>query len=243
MQLLVSVRDPGEAVAAAAAGADIVDAKEPSNGALGSVAPATFEAIAASLPAGMPFSAALGEGGPDALLAAIHATPALPHRHGWFAKFALTVSTPAEALEAARACLAARCDTPRLILARYADHGLDNLDPWLHAAAAGGAWGVLLDTVNKDGRSLLDVAGIPVLRQAASRARELGLRLALAGGLGARHLEAVTATGAHVVGVRGSACDNGRDGQLSAARVATLRASLDQLSPRRATGALLASPP
>ena len=46
MQLLVSVRDAAEAAEAIAAGADIVDAKEPGAGALGAVSLDTFETIA-----------------------------------------------------------------------------------------------------------------------------------------------------------------------------------------------------
>ena len=44
-QFLASVRDVSEAAIALAAGADIVDLKEPSRGALGAVEPATIAAV------------------------------------------------------------------------------------------------------------------------------------------------------------------------------------------------------
>src|SRR5262245_28207453 len=61
MRLLVSVRNAVEAQAALAGGADIVDAKEPLNGALGQVAPATLLSIAAAVAGAAPLSVALGD--------------------------------------------------------------------------------------------------------------------------------------------------------------------------------------
>src|SRR3954454_25045392 len=61
MRLLVSVVDAGEARAAAAAGADIVDVKNPAEGSLGAPAPAIFEGARAALPPELPVSAAIGD--------------------------------------------------------------------------------------------------------------------------------------------------------------------------------------
>lgn len=245
MQLLVSVRNASEARTALAGGADIIDAKEPGNGPLGPVALGVLEAIARVVPATTPLSAALGDGGCHALLAAIAATPVLAGRRAWFAKFALTGPTPGEAREAlcqAHAHLASRADAPRLILARYADRGLHDINDWLAAAATSGTWGVLLDTAGKQGSTLLDVASVSTLQAIATRARRLGLHLALAGGLGAEHLAQAAATGAHVVGVRGAACDGGRGGKLCVEKVAALRAQLNAVSAPRAAAVLQGSP-
>ncbi|RZK75548.1 MAG: hypothetical protein EOO66_33700, partial [Methylobacterium sp.] len=46
-RLLVSVRDAAEAEAAIRAGADLIDAKDPENGALGALPPETVRAIVA----------------------------------------------------------------------------------------------------------------------------------------------------------------------------------------------------
>lgn len=61
MRLLVSVADAEDARAAVEGGADIVDAKDPAQGALGSVGPATLEAIVRAVDAARPVSAAVGE--------------------------------------------------------------------------------------------------------------------------------------------------------------------------------------
>jgi (5-formylfuran-3-yl)methyl phosphate synthase len=59
--LLVSVRSPQEARAAVAAGADIIDVKEPSRGSLGRAEPSVWQAVRAALPRSTPLSVALGE--------------------------------------------------------------------------------------------------------------------------------------------------------------------------------------
>src|SRR3954466_11250430 len=61
MRLLVSVVDAGEARAAAAAGADIVDVKNPAEGSLGAPAPAIIEGVRAAVPPELPVSAAIGD--------------------------------------------------------------------------------------------------------------------------------------------------------------------------------------
>ena len=61
MQLLVSVTDAGEARAALAGGADVIDAKNPRRGSLGAVTPRTLRAICAAVNGRRPVSAALGD--------------------------------------------------------------------------------------------------------------------------------------------------------------------------------------
>src|SRR5690349_21643889 len=61
MQLLVSVRDPTEALHALDGGADLIDAKEPLAGALGAVSLEDFSAIVAAVGTRRPVSAALGD--------------------------------------------------------------------------------------------------------------------------------------------------------------------------------------
>ena len=61
MRLLVSVVDAGEARAAAAAGADIVDVKNPAEGSLGAPSPAVIADVRAAVPAELPVSAAIGD--------------------------------------------------------------------------------------------------------------------------------------------------------------------------------------
>ena len=61
MKLLVSGVDADEARAAAAAGADIVDVKNPAEGSLGAPSPAVIAEVRAAVPAEVPVSAAIGD--------------------------------------------------------------------------------------------------------------------------------------------------------------------------------------
>ena len=61
MRLLASVRSVNEVEAAVSGGADIIDAKEPSSGSLGAVAPEVFARIQARVPLDLELSAALGD--------------------------------------------------------------------------------------------------------------------------------------------------------------------------------------
>ena len=61
MRLLVSVVDEREARDAAAAGADIVDVKNPGEGALGAPPPTVIERVRAAVPERLPVSAAIGD--------------------------------------------------------------------------------------------------------------------------------------------------------------------------------------
>ena len=61
MRLLVSVSTPADARAALAGGADIIDAKDPSAGALGAVSLDMFRCIADAVPHRMTLTAALDD--------------------------------------------------------------------------------------------------------------------------------------------------------------------------------------
>ena len=70
MRLLVSVRGSVEARAAVAGGADVIDAKDPARGALGAVRRDRLAAIRRAVGAARPVSAALGDAGDAAMVAA-----------------------------------------------------------------------------------------------------------------------------------------------------------------------------
>ncbi|MFL5577756.1 MAG: (5-formylfuran-3-yl)methyl phosphate synthase, partial [Gemmatimonadaceae bacterium] len=70
MHLLVSVSSAAEAAAALAGGADLVDAKDPSAGALGAVSDGALRGIVAAVSGARPVSAALGDARDEAGAAA-----------------------------------------------------------------------------------------------------------------------------------------------------------------------------
>ena len=228
MRLLVSVRDVRDADAAVRGGAEIVDAKDPRRGALGPVTPRTLARIRAAVPPGIPVSAALG----DAVAERVVARAArLAARGAAYVKVGLrdvTGAGHAQAL-AHRAAQGAAEAGAELVLVAYADASRAGSLPPLAVpdiAAAAGARGVLLDTAFKDRGSLFDLLDVSGVAQwlAAARATGGGLFTALAGSLGEPGLRTALTLGADIVGVRGAACDGGRTGRVSVARVAALSA-------------------
>ena len=233
MRLLVSVVDVGEAREAAAAGADIVDVKNPGEGSLGAPSPAVIEGVRAAVPGGLPVSAAIGDM-PNLPGTAALAAVGAARSGAAFVKVGLWgVSTEAEAVNLLRAvndAVAAVSGTV-VVAAAYADarrvaHA--PLAPELlpRVARAAGVGVCLLDTAVKDGRGLLDWLSLDPLTSLVADAHGAGLQMALAGALRAEDLPVVRATGADIAGVRSAACSDGRrSGPLDAARVRALRAA------------------
>jgi uncharacterized protein (UPF0264 family) len=130
-------------------------------------------------------------------------------------------------LAAAARAAASHPAGPRIIAAAYADLCTPSqLVRLINVAAASRATGVLLDTAKKDGHSLLDWLPVDLLRQWADMARIAGLLSGLAGSVSASQLPMLAAAGADVIGVRGAACDGGRNGSIDASRVVMLRQAL-----------------
>ena len=225
MQLLISVADASEARAALLGGADVIDAKDPRDGPLGTVRPELLSALRDAVGAGRLLSAALGDRGPAAL---VERRAAAAARVG--AAFVKLGFRGARAvLQAQRRAAAARRGAgPRtgLVLVGYADwaraHGIEP-DALLALALESGAVGVLLDTALKDAGlfTRLEPDAVAVWVAAAHAG---GLFACLAGSLGGADFATARALGADVVGVRGAACVGGRTGRVSRRRVAALSA-------------------
>lgn len=219
MRLLVSVRDVREAQAAVRGGAEIVDAKDPRRGALGPVTPRTLARIRAAVPCGIPVSAALGDAADDYPVPPGVAYVKVGLRNVQDAEHAQVLAN-----RAARRAAEAGAE---LVLVAYADATRAGSLPPLAVpaiAAAVGARGVLLDTAFKDRGNLFDLLDVARVAQWIAAARAAGMFTALAGGLSEPSLRTALALGADIVGVRGAACDGGRMGRVSVARVAALSA-------------------
>jgi len=188
VRLLVSVRDADEARSAIEGGAAIIDAKEPSRGALGAVELPMLRAIRDAVGNACPLSAALGDADDDASLAnAAHDVAALGVAyvkigfHG--------VHDPERAAELLRAAMhgadAARQST-HVIAVAYADAELvDALSPraLIEVASRAGAHGVLLDTAMKTRGRLLERMTTSAIIEWVEAAHRASLLAALAGGL------------------------------------------------------------
>ena len=225
MRLLISVVDAAEARVAAAAGADVIDVKDPSRGALGEAPPRVVRAVRQATPARLPVSVALGDGPFVPTVAAALASGAAD-AGATFVKLGLRHTTA----HAARAFLgAARESLPdgvRLVAAGFADFeraGAPSPHELPALAAAAGAHGCLLDTAVKDGRGLFDWLDDAALTAFVEACRVHGLFSALAGSLRAEDLARLAPLGPDLVGVRGAACVGDRvGGRVDADRVRAL---------------------
>jgi uncharacterized protein (UPF0264 family) len=233
MKLLVSVVDADEARAAAAAGADVVDVKNPAVGSLGAPEPATIAAVRAAVPAALPVSAAIGDV-PNLPGTAALAALGAARSGAAFVKVGLWgAATEDEAIALLRAVRDALAAVPGAVVVAgaYADARRVTpapLAPELlpRVARAAGVGVCLLDTAIKDGRGLLDWLAPDALAALVDDAHAAGLEVALAGALRAADLPVVHAAGADIAGVRSAACGDGRrTGPLDAGRVRALRAA------------------
>ena len=235
MRLLVSVVDAGEARAAAAAGADIIDVKNPAEGALGAPSPAVIEQVRAAVGSDVPVSAAIGDM-PNLPGTAALAALGAARSGATFVKVGLWgVSTDRRRDRAhahrPRGSARERSWSPPPTRTPGAWPTPRSPRSCCRAWRTRPGWSVcLLDTAIKDGRGLFDWLTPDELAAFVAEAHALGLQAALAGALRAEDLPAVLASGADIAGVRSAACvDGARSGPLDPARVRALR---DRLASR-----------
>jgi uncharacterized protein (UPF0264 family) len=231
MQLLVSVRSAAEAGIALSGGADIVDAKEPSRGSLGTVSPGVLHEICERIPCDRPVSIALGD-----LRTATLVREAISHvpqsvRPVTYLKLGFAgIARPEVVGQLLQAAVDKVAGSPVAVVAvAYADAAnAGALPPEVLCRIAGeiGVAGVLLDTHHKGAGDLLSWLEPSRLAELLAKARAAGLLTAVAGGLGAHHLSTVREMPADIVGFRGAVCAGGREGQLSEHRVKQIRRQL-----------------
>jgi uncharacterized protein (UPF0264 family) len=225
MRLLVSVVDAGEARVAAAAGADVIDVKDPSRGALGEAAPHIVRAVREATPPHLPVSAALGDG-PFTPAAAAALVEGAAASGAAFVKLGLRQTSLAAAPASFRAARAGLPGGVRLVVAGFADFERARAPHPLmlpELAVAAGAHGCLLDTAVKDGRGLFHWLSESDLAAFVEACRTRGLFSALAGSLRCEDLVRLAPIAPDLVGVRGAACVGDRvGGRVDAARVRAL---------------------
>lgn len=235
MQLLVSVRTAEEARDACAGGADVIDAKEPSAGALGAVSIDAFRSIIGAVAGSRMVTAALGDAGDAVAVESAACQFAAAGAALVKIGFAQVTSPHRVAALIAAAVRGVRAGSDRtgVVAVAYADHvQAASVDPdtLLDAAIASGAMGVLLDTADKTGSGVCALLPSSTLAQWASRAHASGRLVAMAGRLTDADLPLLRDAGADVAGVRGAACDGGRGGRISRERVRMLAARCASLA-------------
>jgi len=228
VRLLVSVVSAAEARAALAGGADIIDVKDPREGALGAPSPRTLSEVVAAVGGAVPVSVALGD------------LPDLPHTAALAARGAVACGADyvklglrgVRGLDRAVALVAAVADAVGHAAsgvgapADAAEVHPPAFDPALlpELVARTGIAGALVDTLVKDGRGLYGSVSPAALEDLLARTRAAGGSFGVAGQLRAGQLGLVAAD---IVGVRSAVCRGGdRAGSLDAGLVAAAVAEL-----------------
>ncbi|MFM2065607.1 MAG: hypothetical protein RLZZ584_516 [Pseudomonadota bacterium] len=241
-RLLVSVRDPAEALVALHGGADFIDLKEPRRGALGGLTTADIRAVLAALAAAQAPGDQDGQGGerrirvsatigdwPMTALADIAAAVTAVDACGVdYVKFGVDPEPDEAAALALVAHLAGTptCRAGRLVPVLIADQRVSTR--LVDALLALPIPALLLDTADKRGGSLLDRHGPAALagHLAQVRARRPGCLAGLAGSLRLDELGQIRELAPGIAGFRGAACAGVREGAIDAACVAALRTGL-----------------
>lgn len=241
MKLLISPTDEEEASEVIAGGADIVDVKNPKEGALGANFPWVIKRIKAITPPGVELSCALGDvsnhPGATALAALGAATTGVD-----YIKTGLQgVKTKEDAVYVMRKIAQAVRDHDsriKLVVVGYADaHRADSVNPMAvpEIALGAGLDVAMIDTAIKDGRNLFDWLKMDQLSTFVETSHKSDLTVALAGGLKKDDLPRVDTVGADIVGLRGAACtDNDRvNGRLKREFVRELAEAVRNLETKR----------
>lgn len=221
-KMLVSVRNVTEAVMAAEGGADFIDLKEPRDGALGGLPPATIAAIVAALRrsgSGLPISATIGDLPLQPLAPILDRVQAVATCGVDYVKVGIDRGPGAAAvLRALAAC--GHAVVPVFI----ADRGLD--DGAVALACALGFPGLMVDTADKAAGSLFDVLTPAELRTFLQAVRAVGAMAGLAGALRLHHLPAVRDLAPDFAGFRSAVCAGDRGAALDPQRLQALADTL-----------------
>lgn len=226
--LLASVADLDEMETALAAGVDIVDLKNPAEGALGAWdEPALRAAVARwrADPRGADLSATVGDHALDA--AVLHAAAVRTAAAGVpLVKigFPLPASRAAARLAPVLDALAPLARETRLVAVLFADQAPDLATVPLFAGA--GFHGVMLDTADKAAGGLLAHLPVEALARFVAAARAQRLLTGLAGSLKLADIPALAPLGPDYLGFRGALCATGRTSALDPARLTGVRAAL-----------------
>lgn len=237
MKLLISPTNVEEAKEAIAGGADIIDVKNPKEGALGANYPWVIKSIRDITPRNLEVSCTLGEvpNLPGSISLAALGAASLGVD---YIKVGLSglrnledaVSLLQNVSKAVKGC------NPNIKVAAtgYADaEKIGSIDPLMLPEIATRAQIdiAMIDTSTKDGRNLFDYLSTTQIREFVDSTHKKGLKAALAGSLRKQDLTAVYNLGADIAGMRSAACTKSDrvNGMITRSLVQELVGAIKQL--------------
>jgi uncharacterized protein (UPF0264 family) len=214
LKLLISPMNEKEAFEAIAGGADIIDVKNPQEGALGANFPWVIKRIREITPRKIQVSCALGDvpNLPGSISLAALGAASLGVDYIKVGLYGFKTAKEAVFL-LQNVNKAAKEYNPKIKVAAagYADaERIGAIDPMLIPEIASKAQVdlAMIDTAVKDGKNLFNFLSAKQLEKFIDSAHKLGLEAALAGSLRKQDLPVVYGLGADVAGLRGAACTN-----------------------------------
>ena len=230
MKLLISPANEKEAAEAIAGGADIIDVKNPREGALGANYPWVIKQIKSITPKNIEVSCTLGEvpNLPGSISLAALGAASLGVDYVKVGLYGLKTMHDAVFLLQHVNRAVKECNPKiKVVAAGYADaEKIGVLNPLLIPEIANRAQVkvAMIDTAIKNGKNTFDYLTVAQVRNFVDSAHALGLQAALAGSLRKQHLSLVYSLGVDVAGLRGAACtDSNRvSGKITRERVREL---------------------
>ena len=203
-----------EAAEAIAGGADIIDVKNPKEGALGANFPWVIKRIKEITPKNLKVSCTLGEVGnlPGSVSLAALGAASLGVDYIKVGLYGIRTSQEAIFLLQNVSRAAKDCNPKiKVAVAGYADaEKVGSINPLdipeiAHKAQVDIA---MIDTSIKDGKTLFDYLSVEALKKFVDTTHGFGLEAALAGSLRKQDLAVVYGLGVDIAGLRGAACTN-----------------------------------
>ena len=222
-KLLASVRSVEEAKTARAAGADVLDLKDPQNGALGALDMSIVKRIVAAYRGQCVLSATVGDLPPTAQPIADKARELAETgidyiKIGFF---------DARYFETCVGALQTAAQKYALIGVLFADR-LNDFEGPCQLLRHAGFTGVMIDTADKHKGSLRQLVDQTVLQKFVATTHELSLLCGIAGSLQPEDIEALASLGADYLGFRTALCEHGqRDNPICEKTVAAIAERLN----------------
>lgn len=233
VRFLASVTSENEAKLAAAGGADIIDCKNPSEGALGALPTHIVRAVRREVPVHIPVSATIGDlaAEPEPVAAAVGAMAATGADYVKIGFF-----PGGDARATIKRLQRFPLGRVRLVAVMLADREPDfTLIGDLQRA---GFLGVMLDTAGKDGRTLRDHLSVEALAAFVQQARSAGLLAGLAGSLRVTDIPDLLKLDADILGFRGALCAaHRRESAMDVEAVRAVRTAIPDMMSRGVSNA------
>jgi (5-formylfuran-3-yl)methyl phosphate synthase len=237
LKLLISPVNEAEAKEAIAGGADIIDVKNPLEGALGANYPSVIKGIKELTPKPLEVSCAIGDAPNLPGTISLAALGAASLGVDYIKVGLYGVKTVEDAVFLLKQVVKATKDCNlniKVVAAGYADaEKIGTLNPPLipEIAHQAGADIAMLDTATKDGSNLFTYQSAIKLKAFVDKAHVLGLQAALAGSLRKQDISTIYNLGTDIIGLRGAACTGSdrNNGHITRELVAELVAAVKQI--------------